>query len=97
MKTLIEIRALTAGARQHLTSAPPSDAVERLRARFAELREQAAQRVMAAAEAGQYAADMAVENEAEYGHLERLYGQQGYRPAPAGGGYSSRVITLKWN
>ncbi|HEX8507035.1 MAG TPA: hypothetical protein VF630_16845 [Hymenobacter sp.] len=98
MKTLAEIRALAAGARQSLPLSPPAaDAADRLRARYAELREQAAQCVVAAAEAGQYAVDVAVHNEAEYSYLERLYGQQGYRTAPAGGGYSSRVITLKWN
>jgi hypothetical protein len=97
MKTLAEIRALTAGARQPLEPSPSCETANRLRARCAELREQAAQRVAGAAQAGHYAVEVAVRNEAEYSYLERLYGQQGYRTAPAGGGYSSLIITLKWD
>ncbi|HEX8326495.1 MAG TPA: hypothetical protein VF629_03060 [Hymenobacter sp.] len=96
MKTLADIRTLAATARRQPVPSVPEPA-ERLRQRFTELRDLANRRVVAAAEAGQYAVDVEVNNEGEYSYLERLYGQQGYRTAPAGGGYSSRVITLKWN
>ncbi|MDB5236321.1 MAG: hypothetical protein JWR44_3314 [Hymenobacter sp.] len=100
MKTLEEIRSLTgqAGSRQQPTLQEPNrEERQQMRQRCARLRELAEQRVVVAAQAEKHAVEVPLDTADEYSYLERLYGTLGYRTAPAGGDYSSRVITITWD